>query len=293
MNRTPENRCWVCGHDGGRQVKAGSRRQPSADDFRITDASYGVTADIFQCDACGFLYCPRLHNPLDHYASMEDSEYEATRQQRALQFARLLSKIPAVAPGKRLLDIGAGSGILVEEARKRGCEAIGIEPSVYLASAARQRDLPVIEGSFPNDAIAGQFDVITLIDVIEHVDNPLEILNSARQLLAPDGVCVLVTPDVGSVAARLLGWRWWHFRVAHIGYFNERTLALLLRNGGLQSIASWRPGWFFPADYLATRAIGYLPKRLRFSPPVWFGKVVVPLNLRDSLLHVCKALPPQ
>lgn len=291
MNETLTKGCWVCGHEGSRQVKTGSRLQPSADDFRITDASYGATADIFQCTACGFLYCPHLHNPLDHYASMEDREYEATRQQRALQFAKLLARIPAVAAGKRLLDIGAGSGILIEEAIKLGCDTIGVEPSTYLADAAKQRGLPVITGSFPNAAIEGPFDVITLIDVIEHVDNPLEILDSARRLLAPDGVCVLVTPDLGSLAARILGWHWWHFRVAHIGYFNERTLALLLGNCGLVSIASWRPGWFFPADYLATRAIGYLPKPLRFSPPAWLGKLVVPLNLHDSLLHICKAMP--
>lgn len=291
MSQKQSSSCWVCGSVGATLVKHNNSRQLSADDFRITDAKYGVTEDIYQCRECGFLYCPEMPDLLHYYEKMEDAEYESTREQRAMQLRRLLAGASPSAAGKRLLDVGAGSGILIEEAIELGYEAIGVEPSIYLANAAKKRGLPVIVGSFPSDAITGKFDVITLIDIIEHVDNPREILSCVRQLLGQNGTCLIVTPDVSSLAARLLGWRWWHFRLAHVGYFNKRTLTLLLKQSGLQIDAIRRPGWFFPADYLFSRAMSYLPAFARISPPKFLKKVVVPLNLGDSLMLVCKAVP--
>ena len=65
---------------------------------------------------------------------------------------------------------------------------------------------------------------MTLVDVIEHVADPLALLRGARDYVAPGGLVLLVTPDVDSVAARLFGKRWWHLRLAHVGYFNRRSL---------------------------------------------------------------------
>ena len=57
----------------------------------------------------------------------------------------------------------------------------------------------------------------------------------------------VVTPDVGSVAARLMRHRWWHFRAAHIGYFNHRTLAAAAAKAGLRVVSTRRPVWYFKA----------------------------------------------
>ena len=76
-----------------------------------------------------------------------------------------------------LLDVGAGSGILVEEALAFGFAARGVEPSNPLQATAAQRGLPVTRGVLPPlpEFSRGHGDeVVTLIDVIEHVPNPVE-----------------------------------------------------------------------------------------------------------------------
>ena len=105
-----------------------------------------------------------------------------------------------------------------------GFAARGIEPSSPLQAIAAQRGLPVTHGVLPNSELPGPFDVVTLIDVIEHVPDPVDLVRRIKSVMAPNGIFVVVTPDVDSVAARLMGWKWWHFRAAHIGYFNRSTL---------------------------------------------------------------------
>jgi hypothetical protein len=117
------------------------------------------------------------------------------------------------------------------------------------------------------------------------------LLRAARAALAPEGILAVVTPDVRSVAARLLGWRWWHFRVAHVGYFDRATLALAARRAGLAPLAVHRPGWFFPGDYLWDRAWRFLGLAGARAPAV-LQRVTVPLNLRDSLLAVFRPAEP-
>jgi 2-polyprenyl-3-methyl-5-hydroxy-6-metoxy-1,4-benzoquinol methylase len=77
-----------------------------------------------------------------------------------------------------------------------------------------------------------RFDLITCVDIIEHVANPVEILKKCSSLLDKGGRLLIVTPDNASFAARLFGYRWWHYRIAHISYFNIETLKFALAAAG-------------------------------------------------------------
>ncbi len=281
------HRCWVC--DGVRLdvAKRGDlARDLESRDFAITDAHYGRTGEIHECADCGFLQCSEQSDVLGFYESLVDEVYDETRGARALQARRLLQQIRPPRPGGRLLDVGAGSGILVAQATELGYRAEGVEPSAWLQRRAVERGLAVELGTLPHPQLGGPYDVVTLIDVVEHVPDPVGLLERAREVTAPDGVVAVVTPDVGSLAARLLGWRWWHFRVAHVGYFSTATLKLALQRAGLGEPRLSRPGWYFPADYLVERVNTYLPRVLRVPAPRWLGGIRVPLNLRDSLLAI-------
>ena len=281
--------CWVCGGKRLELRKRANHEGPlDSGAFAITDTHYGVTAAIYECAACGFLQCAELDDVTHFYEGLEDEAYETGRAQRALQLRQVLETVRRHVPGGRLLDIGAASGILVAEAQRMGFRAEGIEPSRWLQQRAVARHLPVSLGTFPNPSCQGRFDVITLVDVIEHVTTPRCLLEAARSALAPGGVVAVVTPDVGSVAARLLQWRWWHFRVAHVGYFDRKTLELAARRSGLVPVAFRRPGWFFPGDYLWERGFKLLGFGAPRAPRV-LARVTVPLNLRDSLLGIFRS----
>jgi SAM-dependent methyltransferase len=164
---------------------------------------------------------------------------------------------------------------------------MGVEPSVELQTRAIKHGLNVHLGVLPHPDIHGPFDIITIVDVIEHVPDPIGLLRQARELLAPNGVLLIATPDRRSLVARLMGWKWWHYRVAHIGYFDRATLEATIIKSGFRLSALKRPGWRFPASYLVDRVTSYAPKALQFRPPAMLDRLIVPLNLGDSMLAIC------
>ena len=284
--------CRLCGSEELQIVKPSNiADRLTSNSFSITDSHYGMTGAIYRCRNCEFLQCSDLQEVLPFYEELVDPGYEVGRQERSLQARRILEAVHTLQPQGRLLDIGAGSGMLVEQAFQMGYDAVGVEPSAWLQKMALERRLPVHLGTFPHPAARGPFDIISLVDVIEHVPDPMDLLRNIATNLSDNGVAIIVTPDVSSMAARILGWRWWHFRVAHIGYFNKRTLLFALTQAGLQPVLVRRPAWFFTADYLWVRLHRYLPKFLRFASPTFLSKIVIPVNLRDSWLIACKRKP--
>jgi SAM-dependent methyltransferase len=191
-----------------------------------------------------------------------------------------------------VLDIGAGMGLLVAEAKHLGLQAVGVEPCRALVESARQvHAVDILHGVFPHAALTHQqFDLIFLVDVIEHVSHPVTLLRDCAEALSPRGVVVVVTPDVASLPAIILGQRWWHFRLAHVGYFNQRSLRQASQGAGLSIVHQCRAKWFFPLRYLMERVAMYLPIgwvnqwALRVSPLRWLYSRVVPLNLHDSFV---------
>jgi hypothetical protein len=136
-----------------------------------------------------------------------------------------------------------------------------------------------------------QFDVVTLVDVVEHVADPVALLRTARAHVAPDGAVLVVTPDIASVAARALGKRWWHLRLAHVGYFDRATLTDALTRAGLVPVRWWRPGWVFEVGYLAERLSTYMPPVERLVDRAGDAPVLhrtIPLNPRDSLAVIAR-----
>jgi SAM-dependent methyltransferase len=263
----------------------------SSENFAITNFEYGRTGELQKCKNCGFVQCTDLDKVVHFYEDLEDPGYESSRNERKLQEKRLIKSFGKYKSYGKLLDIGAGSGIMIEAALEEGFDAVGVEPSKWLYNNAVSRKLPVFQGIFPNVNTPGPYDVIALVDVIEHVTNPAELLNDISKSLANDGILVLVTPDVSSVAARLLKFKWWHYRFAHIGYFNKKNLTYLLEKKGFKIMMLKRPSWFFTIRYLGIRFLSFLPKFLRFPLPEFLDKIIVPVNLRDSILVVCKKRP--
>jgi len=282
--------CWVCASQDLELIKvSGITDQLSSDNFAITNFEYGVTGELKKCRNCGFIQCTDLDELVSFYENLEDPEYENGRNERLLQERRVLLGLKKFKPEGTLLDVGAGSGILVEAALEMGYKAEGIEPSKWLSETARKHGLPIHLGTFPHQETPGPYDIITLVDVLEHVTNPLELMTDLRKGLKKDGILVIVTPDVKSIPARLLKYKWWHYRVAHVGYFNKKNLALLSQKAGLQLVKQKRPTWYFSARYLTIRALSFLPRFLRFRVPGWLDKITIPLNLRDSILAIYKS----
>ena len=86
---------------------------------------------------------------------------------------------------KYILDIGSGSGFFLKRAKERGWIAHGIEPNVIASNYSRKIGVPVVNDFFQNVDIKNmqKYDVINLVAVLEHVDNPIELLKRCYLLL--------------------------------------------------------------------------------------------------------------
>jgi SAM-dependent methyltransferase len=197
----------------------------------------GRHADLLVCRECGAVQQPgmpagsSLH---DLYRDTRDEDYLAEQLGRRATALRLLDLIGSHVGAGRLLDVGCGHGLLLDEARRRGYDPMGLELSRSAARHARDvlgldvRGLPLEAFDDP----AG-FDVVVLADVLEHLDDPVAGIDRAARLLAPGGVLCVVTPDPSSVTARLAGARWWGYLPAHTCLVPRRTLRELLAARGL------------------------------------------------------------
>ena len=197
----------------------------------------GRHADLFSCPDCGTVQQPALpgHDELvELYRDMADEEYLGEEAGRRATAARLLDLVGPHVPGGRLLDVGCGHGLLLDEARRRGYETVGLELSRTAAGHARE-GLGLDVREIPLEAFEGGagFDVVMLVDVLEHLDDPLAGIDHCVRLLRPDGVLCVVTPDPSSVTARLAGVRWWGYLPAHTCLLPRRTLRELLEARGL------------------------------------------------------------
>jgi SAM-dependent methyltransferase len=164
-----------------------------------------------------------------------------------------------------------------------------VEPSAWLADRARERGIVVHTGTLPHPGLTPPYDVVTLVDVLEHVTDPRGLMGEVRGLLRPGGRLLVVTPDASSVAARVLGPRWWHRRIAHVGYFSPSTLDILLSGSGFVLEGWRRPAWYFPVDHLRTLVARLLPF-LRWVPvPRSLARATVRLNLFDSMAALYRA----
>jgi SAM-dependent methyltransferase len=284
-----KNTCWVCGKSEFVLIKESDvTTDMNSENFAITNFDYGKTGELHKCKNCGFIQCTDLEKVLHFYEELEDPGYESSRNERKLQEKRLIKTFSKFKNSGKLLDIGAGSGIMIEAAIEAGFDAVGVEPSKWLYNNALKRNLPIFQGIFPNINTPGPFDVISLVDVIEHVTNPADLLNEINKALAEDGILVVVTPDVSSIAARILKFKWWHYRFAHIGYFSRKNLRYILEKNGFKIVKIMRPSWYFTTRYLGIRFLSFFPKFLRFRIPEFMDRIIVPVNLRDSNLAVCK-----
>jgi SAM-dependent methyltransferase len=138
--------------------------------------------------------------------------------------------------GGALLDVGCGMGYSVDEALARGWNARGIETSSYAAAeGARRTGGRVACGLLEAQKFeAARFDVATLIDVIEHVADPLGLLNEIARITRPGGLIALTTPDLSSVMMTALGSRCPYVIPEHIGYFDRGTMARAMAETGWQ-----------------------------------------------------------
>ncbi|HEY6890174.1 MAG TPA: methyltransferase domain-containing protein [Solirubrobacter sp.] len=234
--------CRICSGDLELKVQ-GDGATVTAAALSPSAHAVGGHGDLLACVECGTVQQPILPQGAelhDLYREMRDDEYLSEEAGRRATANRLLDLIGEHVPAGRLLDVGCGHGLLLDEARGRGYDTVGLELSREGARYGREtlgldvREVPLESFSQGrNGDSPGEFDAIVLADVLEHLDDPVAAIDSCARLLRPAGVLCVVTPDPSSLTAKVAGARWWGYLPAHTVLLPRRTLRELISARGL------------------------------------------------------------
>jgi SAM-dependent methyltransferase len=189
---------------------------------------------------------PDLQQALDFYPS-DYTHYNPKKaglkaflmrlyMRRTVSFLKKLG----VGKGERILDIGcAGGQKLAILSDALGLEAVGIEPNGFAARKAKELfGLKVYTDVFPSSALKGQyFDVIYINHVIEHVPDPLKLLNDIYDHLSPGGIVFGETENLDCPSFRLFGRYWALLHLPfHLFFFNRETLCKVFQNSRFDDV---------------------------------------------------------
>ncbi len=280
----------MCGGTGTRNVFSFLRPRTTTPTGRPTEALYGRAGPLVRCTACGLV---RQDPPADApYQDAEDPEYLVEEEGLRVTFRRTLDRIEGYrTPPGRFLDIGCGPGLLVEEAARRGWQAVGIELSGWAVREAQQRKLDVRRQTLDDvDLEPGSVDAAALADVIEHVPQPLALMLRLFDLMSPGGVVFCATPDVSSVVARVLRRWWWSVLPGHLLLFSKRTLERLMRDAGFEVLESTTHPKTFSLDYYMGRLVGYSSGASRVARRLVGTSRLITPDFRDRVAIVARRL---
>ncbi|MCM8772855.1 MAG: methyltransferase domain-containing protein [Candidatus Omnitrophica bacterium] len=151
---------------------------------------------IYKCTNCyvKFLY------PIVKVENLYDSSYFQKwyiefYQERKKYFKKILKKIKKLIPSKgKILDVGCGIGILLDLASEIGYEVYGQDISDFAIEFCSQKGFKVFKGNLSNLNFEIKFDIITMMDVIAHIKEPVNYLQKCKKLLEKDGILIIKTP---------------------------------------------------------------------------------------------------
>jgi SAM-dependent methyltransferase len=126
------------------------------------------------------------------------SAYIKKREERSELYRKIAETALDSKKGK-LLDIGCGAGLFLAEVDRLGCVCAGIDPSKAACDLARKNTMAKIVNaaplSLPPDWKTEEFDVVTILDVLAHVDSPRDFLLWAKRRIRKGGRILLKTPN--------------------------------------------------------------------------------------------------
>lgn len=266
--RFEEVPCPLCGSREHRPRRAGEQ-------FRFV-----------QCRSCRLVY----QNPRPVFSELKNRyredyfRYELENAEnffnlmrlglRDIGFDRLSPGLLAGLPGRRFLDIGCATGMLVADMGRRGWDSEGVEICRESAEyGIRERGVKITiatleEARLPPDS----FSIVHFSHLIEHVPDPRGLLREVRRLLVPGGYAIVTTPNIGGLQARLFGPGWRSAIADHLTLFSRPTLRRLLEEEGfrIHRVCTWGGLALGAAPLWLKRPMDILAKRLGFGDVMLF-----------------------
>ena len=194
---------------------------------------------IVECLECTFHFIPpayRQHIDYTEYKTtavaqeMAKGDVWLKIQRNKLRY-RLIRRYQKTG---RIYDIGCGFGHFLLTGRMLGYSVMGNELSKANFDFVKNLGIPVEGGDFLDVSEETQYDIMTLWDVLEHIDEGDRIIEKAARMLKPGGYVFIQVPQIDSIIARLLRGKWPAMGLDHVNYFSRKTIRLLTERYGIE-----------------------------------------------------------
>jgi 2-polyprenyl-3-methyl-5-hydroxy-6-metoxy-1,4-benzoquinol methylase len=260
----------------------------------------------YRCADCKMI---SLYKVPKSYSDIYDSEYfsggskgfgyvnyDEDKEPMRVVFFKYLDLIKYISKKTgKLFDVGAATGFFVDLAQKKGFIASGVEISEYAVKLANSKGLDLKTGTLESILLEpGHFDVITMLDVLEHLPDPEKSLRIVNKLLKTDGLVIINTPNSGSFFARLTR-KNWHLLVPpeHIHLFNKVGVMELLKRSGFKIIKITHINKSFTLEYIFNMLFKWLginsfQKIAIKIKGTRVGRVSLPVDFHDNMFVIAQ-----
>jgi len=264
-----------------------------------------IAGPIVQCKKCGLVYVSPIEVDLEEFYRTKEVNpprshkdgpnvnirYLVEREWKNKSFKKRLEKIYGLRKTGVLLDVGCHLGFFLDVAANQGFQVQGVEPNPFNAAYARDElglqveTATLEECEFPNSC----FDIVTLYHVLEHIENPIRLLQEIKRVLRDDGLLVVEVPRFNSASRRLFRSRWRSYQIDHLTYFTDSTLQAMLQAGGFQVVMVDYPGRYMSLNYFISRLERIHGFTSRLAKAVverlHMENLTIYLNLRDIMTY--------
>ena len=185
--------------------------------------------------------------------------------------------------GKVMLDIGSGSGKLVNYLRGKGLNIKGIEYSKPLFEKYLKDKDYFFNCSIDtfSETDKGPYDIVTLMDVLEHVEYPGKFIENISKIQTAGGVLIIEIPLYRSLPSRLFGKHWHFFHKYHLSYFTKKRLSKLLSDNGYDLVQCKLRGKYVHVSYLLKYFANAFLKRNNLNLPEFMEMLCIYVNPLD------------
>lgn len=291
---TAEPRCVLCG---------GLQHRPFADGYDFELETCGNRWQFVECTGCTHVWLhprPAVETlatiyPPSYYAYGFSTKLNpiAVRGKAWLDAARMRGIVAGLGRTPRsYLDIGCGDGRFLKAMREAGVKVnAGLELDEQVAAQLRTEGFDVYAERVEDCQrfSEGQFDLITMFHVIEHVADPVAVIAQLARWLAPGGVLALETPNLDSLDARMFKDHYWggYHIPRHWHLFRPDTLKRTLTDAGLVPFRlRYQPGhsfWMYSWHHRLKYGARPWPRLARWFDPFNSLPVLVMTTALDKL----------